>query len=74
MTTDKRYTAAEAAEWLHVSVDQVYKLTREGELGYRQVGSKKIYPESELRAFDERTFVPAVVSIDEHRHRSRQAA
>lgn len=74
MTSDKRYTAAEAAEWLHISVDQVYKLTREGELGCYQIGSKKIYPESELVAFDERTFVPAVASIDEHRYRSRMAA
>jgi excisionase family DNA binding protein len=74
MNDERRYTAAEAAEWLHVSVDEVYKLTREGELGYHLIGSKKIYPESELIAFDERTFVPAVVSIDEHRHRSRQVA
>jgi excisionase family DNA binding protein len=74
MNDERRYTAAEAAEWLHVSVDQVYKLTREGELGCYQIGSKKIYPESELVAFDERTFVPAVASMDEHRHRFRQAA
>ena len=69
---DKRYTPAEAAEWLHVSKQQVYKLCKTGELGHFVIGTKKVIPESALKAFDEATWVPPVTSISSRR--IRQAA
>jgi excisionase family DNA binding protein len=69
---DKRYTPAEAAEWLHVSKQQVYKLCRTGQLGHFEIGTKKIIPESALKALDAATWVAPtapVASLDEHRLR-----
>lgn len=71
---DKRYTPAEAAEWLHVSVQQVYKLCKTGQLGHFEIGTKKVIPESALKAFDAATWVPPVASIDGHRLRQHAAA
>jgi len=60
---DTRYTAAEAAEWLHVSVQQIYKLCKNGELGHFRIGSKVIVPESALKAFDAASWVAPVSSV-----------
>lgn len=76
MNDDKRHTAAEAAEWLRVSVHQVYRLCKSGELGHYLIGSKYVIPESALVAYDEQTWVAPrvpVTSIGERRHRLPQA-
>jgi excisionase family DNA binding protein len=55
---DERFTPAEAAAKLHISVNQVYKLLREEDLGHFQIGRKKVIPGRSLKAFDQRTWVP----------------
>ncbi|MEU5155188.1 helix-turn-helix domain-containing protein [Glycomyces sp. NPDC021274] len=79
-------TPAETAKRLGVSRHAVYDMCavedrdgnpRQPELGHNRIGSRIVIPAPEVDALLARTFVPAkseVTSLDEHRHRSRQAA
>lgn len=69
-------TPAQVAERLGISTDAVYELCDEHapEIGHHRFGRRIGIPEAEVEAYLKRTFRPAVVSLEEHRHRTRQVA
>lgn len=60
---DIRLTPDQAAERLGVSKHAVYKLCKSGELGCFRFGRKIVIPEDEVKAFEDRSFHPAVAPI-----------
>jgi excisionase family DNA binding protein len=55
------HTAAEAAEILRVSAETVRNLCREERLGHFKIGPQYFIPDSDLRAYRQRCYVPAAV-------------
>lgn len=55
----KIYEADEAAKRLGISKDKLYKMTREGEIGYLPVGSRKVFPERVIQNYIEKNIKKA---------------
>jgi excisionase family DNA binding protein len=55
------YTPSEAAEILRVSAETVRQLCRDERIGHFKVGCHYFIPDSDLRAYRERCYVPAAV-------------
>lgn len=75
----KFWTLAEVADQLGMSVDFVENLCKGDapQLRHNQFGRTKRVPEDAITEYLQRTSVTTgaeVTSIDEHRHRTRQAA